>query len=68
MSFLKLPESKSPQAENRSVVGGNLIELSGVYAQYDDQTTPVLKDLNFKLGEKEKIAIVGAVGAGKSTF
>lgn len=35
---------------------------------YPDSTTPALDNLNFEIAPGERIAIIGAVGAGKSTL
>ena len=35
---------------------------------FTGQENPVLKDINMKIGAKEKIAIVGHNGAGKTTL
>ena len=44
------------------------IEFKDVCFHYPDTDVEVLKNINFKLNLKEKMAIVGKNGAGKSTF
>lgn len=43
------------------------IHLNNVHFQYH-QDAPVIKNINLNIHAKEAVAIVGAVGAGKSTF
>jgi len=43
------------------------INLKNVYFQYH-QDAPVIKNINLNIHAQEAVAIVGAVGAGKSTF
>lgn len=44
------------------------IELKNLRFTFPGQENPVLKDINIKIGAKEKIAIVGHNGAGKTTL
>lgn len=44
------------------------IELKNLSFTFPGQENPVLKDINIKIGVKEKIAIVGHNGAGKTTL
>jgi len=44
------------------------IEFKDVSFKYPNQDNYVLKNLNFKINSKEKIAIVGPNGAGKTTL
>lgn len=44
------------------------IEFRHVSLRYSDDDPHVLKDLNFIIGAKEKIGIVGRTGAGKSSL
>lgn len=44
------------------------IELRNLNFTFAGQKNPVLKDINIKIGAKEKIAIVGHNGAGKTTL
>ena len=47
---------------------GVSIEFRNVWFKYPNTEKYVLKDLNFKINAKEKIAIVGTNGAGKTTI
>eukprot|EP01091_Cochliopodium_minus_P010616 TRINITY_DN2850_c0_g1_i3.p1 TRINITY_DN2850_c0_g1~~TRINITY_DN2850_c0_g1_i3.p1 ORF type:complete len:720 (-),score=229.12 TRINITY_DN2850_c0_g1_i3:506-2665(-) len=44
------------------------IEFKNVYVKYRPSLPPVLKNINFTVRPREKIAIVGRTGAGKSSF
>lgn len=44
------------------------IEFRRVYLRYHQDEPPVLRDLNFSVGTREKIGIVGRTGAGKSSM
>uniref|UniRef100_A0A4W5L7Q7 ABC transporter domain-containing protein n=1 Tax=Hucho hucho TaxID=62062 RepID=A0A4W5L7Q7_9TELE len=44
------------------------IELKDVQFSYKDQNQQTLKDINLKIKEGEKIAILGKIGSGKSTL
>lgn len=44
------------------------IEFSRVYYTYPTQTSPSLKNINFKIKKGETVALVGRSGAGKSTI
>lgn len=57
----------TPPERPRKVEGTEgRIEFRGVRFSYDGKT-PVLKGISFLVGPGEKIALVGATGAGKST-
>ena len=45
-----------------------LLEIKKLSFRYDDHGKEVLKNINMTIRPKEKIAIVGHNGAGKSTF
>lgn len=44
------------------------LNLNSVSFRYPGQTAEALKNLNLKIAEGEAVAVVGAVGSGKSTF
>lgn len=55
--------------ENAKKIGKiyGVVEFKNVNFSYDENTK-VLKDINFKVNKGEKIALVGATGAGKTTI
>ena len=55
--------------ENAKKIGKiqGVVEFKNVNFSYDENTR-VLKDVNFKVNKGEKIALVGATGAGKTTI
>ena len=55
--------------ENAKKIGKiqGIVEFKNVDFSYDENTK-VLKDINFKVNKGEKIALVGATGAGKTTI
>lgn len=44
-----------------------IVEFKNVYFSYDENNE-VLKNVSFKVNKGEKIALVGATGAGKTTI
>ena len=44
------------------------IEFKNVYANYKNNTQPILKNTSFKINEGEMVAIIGKSGAGKTTI
>lgn len=44
------------------------IELENVSFTFDDDTIPLLKDINLSINQGETLAIVGRTGSGKSTL
>lgn len=69
--FLKIP-SKYDKYGKRGLEGMDLddicIEFEGVSFKYPGSTSYVLKNINLKIKGKERIAVVGGNGAGKTTF
>ncbi len=65
---MKMPVEK----ENKSYISRpNLkgdIELKDVQFSYKDQNRQTLKDINIKIKQGEKVAILGKIGSGKSTL
>ncbi|KAF7996675.1 hypothetical protein HCN44_002321 [Aphidius gifuensis] len=56
----KKPKEKWPES--------GYIKFRNVNMSYDPEEAPVLKNLNFTIGAKEKVGIVGRTGAGKSSL
>ena len=54
--------------KNKKVIKINEIEINNVSFKYKGNKEFTLKDLNFKLKNKEFVGIIGASGTGKSTF
>lgn len=44
------------------------LEFQNVSYQYPDSSRPVLKDVSFRAGRGETVAIIGATGCGKTTL
>ena len=47
---------------------GLAVEMNNVHFNYDDETLPVLNNINFTINSNEKVCIMGATGSGKSTL
>ena len=65
-----LDESLSIQEKPHSIELDNIkgiIEYENINFEYD-KNNPVLKNINLSIKEKERLALVGYTGAGKSTF
>jgi ATP-binding cassette subfamily C protein LapB len=52
---------------HRPVIKGN-IAFQHVTFQYQSNTLPILKKINFQIRSGEKVAIIGRVGSGKTTI
>ncbi len=61
------PVVASPAVPGASAVQAGSIEFRNVHFSYNPGE-PVLHDISFKVEKGEKIAVVGATGAGKSTI
>ena len=65
---MKMPVEKENKAYiSRPNLRGD-IELKDVQFSYKDQNHQTLKDINLKIKEGERIAILGKIGSGKSTL
>ncbi len=47
---------------------GLAVEMNNIHFSYDDETLPVLSNINLNIESNEKVCIMGATGAGKSTL
>lgn len=63
-------QNKQPACKNAALISHNKTEIvfDNVCFSYPNTNKQVLIDVNVKIKDKEKIVIVGANGAGKSTF
>jgi ATP-binding cassette subfamily B protein len=61
------PSIVSPKVKKAIAVNGGSIEFRNVHFCYNP-SEPVLHDISFKVAPGEKVAVVGATGAGKSTI
>lgn len=46
----------------------NAVEVVNAHFAWEKETDPFLRDMNLQVKEGELVAVVGAVGAGKSSF
>jgi ATP-binding cassette subfamily B protein len=63
----KIQDSANPLPLNSDSVQGKITASHLSYA-YPDSQIPALRDLNFTINPGEMVAIVGPIGAGKSTL
>ena len=72
MEYTKLPQedesSKPDNIPEKSWPSKGVIQFDDVFLRYDKDEKDVLKGVNFKTTEHEKIGIVGRTGAGKSSL
>ncbi len=61
------PAVVSPEAPRAAEVKNGSIEFRNVHFHYNPGE-PVLRDISFRVAPGEKVAVVGATGAGKSTI
>jgi len=66
--FIDLPERNIDFRNNNDIHNEKDIIFNNVSFKYPGTEKYVLKNISFKIGEKEKVAIVGVNGAGKSTI
>ena len=51
-----------------SSLGKTILEMKNVWFKYDSQKKYILYNINWKINEGDKIALVGEIGSGKSTL
>lgn len=61
------PSIKDPKKEIKTKNLGS-IEFNNVCFEYPDANAPILNNVNFNIYSKEKVAIIGGTGSGKSTI
>lgn len=54
--------------DKQKIVSLDSLQFEAVQCQYHDKTEPVLRDCSFSLVKGEKLLILGATGAGKSSI
>ena len=67
LSIHDLKDEDISELNNKIKLKGSL-EFKKVYFNYEERTNQVLNNISFTVKKSEKIAIVGASGAGKSTI
>jgi ABC-type multidrug transport system fused ATPase/permease subunit len=73
LEYTDLP-SEEKKDSNRKVVPQKdwpeegIIKFEDLSLRYDENSDPVLKQLNFSINSNEKIGVVGRTGAGKSSI
>ncbi|MER2493139.1 type I secretion system permease/ATPase [Catenovulum sediminis] len=65
--IMQLPDESLEKYLHRPYFDGN-IEFNQVSFAYPEADNKVLKNISFNIKEKEKVAIIGRIGAGKSTI
>lgn len=65
---VKVDLSDSEQANTESVVQKGSIQFENVYFHYPNTSKTILKDISFNVQPKEKLAIIGATGSGKTSL
>jgi ABC-type multidrug transport system fused ATPase/permease subunit len=73
LEYTNLPSEKTscekqPLSKDNSWPSSGEITFENVSFSYDKTSSPVLKDLSFRIKPGEKIGIMGRTGAGKSSI
>lgn len=66
--YLDLPSYEKKSGEKIGTSNSSTIEFENVCYQYNNSNEFILKNINFKINEGEKVALVGANGSGKTTI
>ncbi len=68
--LFEITDSHPPvtDGKNASIPDINSIQFKKITFSYAEDDTPALKDISFEIREREKVAIIGASGAGKSSL
>lgn len=67
--IMQTPQEQNPEkryTERQALVGN--IDFRQVNFQYNDKQHPTLSDISFSISKGEKVAIIGRIGAGKTTI
>ncbi len=67
-AFMRLPSDSGPAVTSDLEVAKGALDLRQVTMTYPGQQTPVLKDFSLSVGSGELVALLGRVGAGKTTL
>ena len=67
--IMALPQERPTDRSflHRPVFKGT-IEFNNVSFSYSEQSSPVLTDVSFRIVQGEKVALIGAIGSGKTTI
>jgi ATP-binding cassette subfamily B protein len=65
--IFELLDQPEEESGTQSVPMSGTLELQGVSFSYNDDSTPVLQEIDLRLGPGETIALVGDSGSGKTT-
>ena len=68
MKNILLKNNNNNKQDNKKNITNWKIEFKNLYFKYEKSNKHVLKNLNFKIEPKQKIAILGKSGSGKSTL
>ncbi|MDB6178720.1 type I secretion system permease/ATPase [Paracoccus sp. Z330] len=67
--IMSLPSDNTPRSDQLNVgVAEGAISAEGVSLQYPDAPLPALEGLSLTIAPNERIAVIGAVGAGKTSM
>ena len=67
LSFLREILKKRESRNLTNVIKNGNIEFKNVFFKYSEGSKEILKNINLKIAEKDKVAIIGRSGSGKTT-